>query len=202
MRQNFVFRQGDYNLRFSSEGICATLCAAWIRMMRDEKAQSSANRKSQLINVIDSYGPIVQDRYVKGWDSSASAAANCKGILRMAGDSDIEEQRSFNSLPPSKQLIDYVSSKRRQGIHFNFAFSAGAHAIAFWRSGKDTWHASGHIYFFDPNAGEYYGNKSKYPRWFADFMRNDYGNVYPWSYLILAKPVTKPKVAGLGRRVM
>jgi len=192
MTQNFSFHQVDYlnalpaNKQFSNGGICAVLSASWIRMMRDSKDQGPNWRKTQLELVAKGGGSVNQKVYSSAWSSAADVKTNNAFVLRLAGDSDVDEAVGPEGpgLITGSRLQSYLLNHKRAGVHFNFGFPDG-HAIAFWRSGSGM---GGHLYCFDPNEGEYKGSKSEMGSWFSTFMTTTYGSNFPWWYLLLCKP--------------
>jgi hypothetical protein len=202
MRPLFEFKQGDYNLRYESGGICAVLSAYWIKMMRD----GEDDRKNKLIRAIDTFGPVLQRTYRKGWDSIEDVKANCSGVLRLGGGCIIADSKQWGSMPSGDTLINYIKDKRKTGFHFNIGFSIGtdaaAHAVAFWRSGEQGLLPSGHVYFFDPNVGEFKGNKGEVSSWLSLFIQQHYGSIN-WSYILHCVKAAEPKILkGQGKKVM
>jgi hypothetical protein len=194
----YPFNQADYNLRFEAGGICAVLSAYWIKLMRN----SETDRKSKLIQAIDTFGPVLQSSYKKGWSTLENVKTNCSGVIRLGGDSTIADSQQWGGMPAGDTLINYIKDKRKTGFHFNIGFGSGAHAVAFWRSGEQGLLPSGHVYFFDPNAGEYKGNKSEVTGWLNHFIQTKYGKI-KWSYVLHCVETVKPKVLkGLGQKVM
>ena len=205
MRHKFGFDQGNYNLRCSPGGICATLTARWLKEMRTNKSAGPNNRRQVMEEVVRRGGPVIQQAYNKAWNSKTQVEVNNAFVLRTVAEAAVIETREWNTgLPSGTELRDYVKSHRRQGMHFNFGGKVGAdrwgHAIGFWRSGRNTWHPSGHIYTFDPNFGEYKGGRKDFATWLPAFLNRRYrqgGMTIDWSYLLLvddaAQHVTAPK---------
>ncbi len=209
MKKTFDFKQGDYDLRFSSGGICATLSAAWVQLMRDHKKIGINQRKLELEKVVRKSGPLLQKVYGKNF-TGLNVLNDCKYLVRVAGGSNIEQSsiEDINGLVNGVTLKNYIASERISGVNLNFGWTDHsthdeyAHCIAFWRSGKDTWHPSGHIYAFDPNIGEFKGDKNTFPSWFSNFLMPKYANSFNWTYYFQLSPMQNNPASKLGRRVM
>jgi len=215
MTHNFEFKQikelkgRSEERKACSNGICAVLAANWIRMMRDSKASGAAARKNELLKIVQGGGGVTQKAFVQGWDYAGDTKKNNVFVAR-AADSSIEEFKKGNGLVPGAEIASYVAANRRAGVHFSYGFLVSdekgqeerGHSVAFWRSGEDTWHASGHVYFFDPNFGEYKGNKREVAAWFTNFMKTKYGNDFTWWYQMLLGPVSATAAPFGGRKVM
>jgi hypothetical protein len=216
MTHNFEFDQiaelkdRSEGRKACSKGICAVLAANWIRMMRDSKGSGAAARKNELLKIAKGGGGVTQKAFVQGWDYASDTKKN-NVFLARAADSSIEEFKEGKRLVPGAEIASYVAANRQAGVHFSFGFLASddegeeeerGHSVAFWRSGQDTWHASGHVYFFDPNFGEYKGNKREVAAWFTNFMKTKYGNDFTWWYQMLLGPVSATAAPVNGWKVM
>jgi hypothetical protein len=208
MKQIFDFNQGDYNLRFSPNGICAVLSAKWIQLIRDSKSSGYSSRKDKLEQTVNSLGPVVQQMAQNNFDTTDGLRQNLSGLIRHAGQSVIKGPvQQCSNLVVASQLKDYICHEREMGVHLTFGWTEGvdfpAHTIAFWRSGEDKWHnQSGHIYAFDPNYGEYRGNKSEFSNWFSNFLMPQYANNFNWTYYFRVGSIERVAAPKFGRRVM
>lgn len=194
MTENFRFKQANYlnalpaNRQFSKNGICAVLSAAWLRVMRESKEDGPGKRKAALELIAKGGGSVAQQAYSKAWNNKSDVVANSKFVIRVAGQADIAEELEGSGAIPYDLIVVNIADLRKRGIQFHFGYSRGAHAVAFWRSGKDSILPSGHFYFFDPNFGEYKGDKGEISEWFDTFISTHYGTI-SWWYLLLLKPV-------------
>jgi hypothetical protein len=219
MTYNFEFNQGKELRKRSAErqvcsnGICAVLSANWIRMMRDSKASGAAARKNELLKIVTGGGGVTQQAYKQAFEEGDDLKKNNAFLVR-AANSSIEEIKQGGGPLPGAEIASYVAANRRAGVHFNFGYIQAVrlhnnttrevhrgHAVAFWRSGQDTWHSSGHVYFFDPNYGEYKGNKREVAAWFTEFMKTNYGNNFTWWYEMLLAPMSTANAPFGGRKV-
>ena len=81
------------------------------------------------------------------------------------------------------------------------------HAVGIWRSGHGGLLPSGHVYVFDPNQGEFKGNKSDLARFINGRILNSFSPwVCSWTYCLrTAKPAqgdARSQVQGQRVKVM
>ena len=81
------------------------------------------------------------------------------------------------------------------------------HAVGIWRSGHSGLLPSGHVYVFDPNQGEFKGNKSDLARFINGRILNSFSPwVCSWTYCLrTAKPAqgdARSQVQGQRVKVM
>jgi hypothetical protein len=196
MEQTFEFNQGKLPLRFQPGGICKVLSACWIRLMREEKDTGEAHRKQELIRAVGTYGPIMQHTYEVNWSTFEKTREKDAFVMRMVAKGRIvapshqTATRQWNcGLPPGTALVDLMKDKRRTGFNFAIGGPWGGHSLAFWRSGHQGLLPSGHIYFFDPNYGEFKGDKGEATNWLRKFLTTHYGRIN-WSYLLEIQELT------------
>ncbi len=202
--QTFPFNQALFPE--TGNGVCAVLSAYWIQLMREEKSLGPDDRRAKLEAAIGKYAPLLQDVYSNNWDNIGELRQKCAWVLRVAGSSNIDDvQHNLRN----GALTNYIKDLRRTGFHFNFGHNPAigdgwGHAVGIWRSGHGTGiFASGHMYVFDPNQGEYKGNKSDLSRFIDNQILPQFGTPVSWTYLLKAIEPQKPKGKGvLGRRVM
>ena len=208
-RRTFAFNQADYH--GVGGGVCAVLSACWIREMRDHKSQGPAQRKLVLEQAIGRFARRLQDIYANNWGQLDTVKARCAYVLRLAGDSRIVGE-PHNDLSGAA-LTDYVKDLRRTGFHYNFGGAGTAvgetwgHAVGIWRSGHGGLLPSGHVYVFDPNQGEFKGNKSDLARFINGRILNSFSPwVCSWTYCLrTAKPAqgdARSQVQGQRVKVM
>ncbi len=199
-RQTFAFNQADY--AGVGGGVCAVLSACWIREMRDNKSQGPAQRKQVLEQAISRFAPRLQSVYSDTWGQLDTVKRKCAWVLRLAGDSQIMGEPRFNL--NGVALTDYVKNLRRTGFHYNFGGAGGGgwgHAVGIWRSGHGGLFASGHMYVFDPNQGEFKGNKSDLARFIDTRILNSFNPMTcSWTYCLRTGKPTQSTQGGV--RVM
>ncbi|UCC98959.1 MAG: hypothetical protein JSW66_03545 [Phycisphaerales bacterium] len=182
--QNFDFNQADY--AGVGGGVCAVLSACWIREMRDHKGQGPAQRKLVLEQAIRRFAPRLQNVYSDKWSQLDSVKRKCAWVLRLAGDSQIVGEPHYNL--NGVALTNYVKDLRRTGFHYNFGGAGGGgwgHAVGIWRSGHAGILPSGHVYVFDPNQGEFIGNKSDLARFIDNRILNSFDPLAcSWTYCL------------------
>lgn len=202
--QTFPFNQANYPE--TGGGVCAVLSAYWIQLMREEKSIGPDARRVKIEQAVARFAPLLQGVYGSNWNSFTELNEKCRWVLRVAGSSDIEE--IVHNLHDGS-LTNYIRDLRRTGFHFNFGYkpASGAgwgHAVGIWRSGHGTGlFSSGHMYVFDPNKGEYKGNKSDLSQFIDQQILPQFGSPVGWTYTIKAVAHQQPKGKGiLGPKVM
>jgi hypothetical protein len=209
INHTFNFNQADYLANTPSPGgICATLSAKWIQLIRDKVEDrfgelAKAIRQSALIQ------KIARENYDRQ-ALSASLSGLLKYDTQNKREGDIKEGlwASFSQ----SGLKNFICDKRRTGVHFSFFWKvpnssiSQGHSIAFWRSGEETWHPSGHIYAFDPNSGEFRFDQSDFDSWFSN-LQTDYKKMFKitdfndYFYFRIIKDVTGPSIMGAPRPI-
>lgn len=167
MREVWRFNQADF-LPTTNPGVCMTLVAYWISLMRDDKTEANESGADSMRATCAFEARKLQNFYSGRFKADETVTWALRR-MKLSGD--------YETCLNGRDVVESMTDKRcgySIGIYFH---GGGGHALGIWRSGRSSGvgsRFSGHTYFFDPNLGCFKGNTGSFAGWFDGFLRDHY----------------------------